>query len=188
MRQLHLGGLVNQWMISGIATIQSGPNLYATNNPDFPLTGQLDVLTSGGQPATIPVSSQELLGAPDVYLMPMMTCNPGISNGSHHCVNGSCSALPTTLGINGPYREPYLRGPAYTDSDLALQKSFGVGEGRNILVRYSAFNFLNHANTTFSSSVAPNKITLNYTNLSQGAAQPVSAALADATNANAGVF
>jgi hypothetical protein len=81
-----------------------------------------------------------------------------------------------------------MRGPAYTDSDLAAQKSFGVGEGRNILVRYSAFNFINHANTTFSSSVAPNDITLDFTNLGAGTAQPVSTALANATNANAAGF
>jgi hypothetical protein len=119
--------------------------------------------------------------------MPHLTCNPAaVNGGSHHYVNGSCFTLPTALGVNGPYREPYLRGPAYTDSDLAAQKTFGVGEGRNILIRYSAFNFINHANTTFSSSVAPNDITLNFNNGTT--AQPVSSALANATNSNAAGF
>jgi hypothetical protein len=189
LHRRFVGGFVNGWMISGITTIQSGANLFASNNPDFSMTGTLDVLSPAGTPATIPVSSQELLGTPDVYLMPQLTCNPSaVNGGSHHYVNGSCFSLPTALGVNGPYREPYMRGPAYTDSDLAAQKSFGVGEGRNILVRYSAFNFINHANTTFSSSVAPNDITLDFTNLGAGTAQPVSTALANATNANAAGF
>lgn len=187
VRERIAGGVVNGWMISGITSVQSGANLYATNNPNFSMGGQLNVTTAGG-PATIPVSAQELLGTPDVYLMPQLTCNPGIRSGGHRYVNGSCFALPTTLGVNGPYREPYMRGPAYTDSDLAVQKSFGMGEGRNLLLRFSAFNFLNHANTTYSSSVNPNNITLNFTNLGVGAAQPVNQALASATNSNAAVF
>ena len=181
------GGVVNGWMISGITALQSGQDLYAANNPNFSMGGQLDVTTSGG-PATIPVESQELLGTPDIYLMPQLTCNPGIRQGGDHYIDGNCFSLPTALGVNGPYREPYMHGPAFSDSDLALQKSFGLGENRNILVRYSAFNFLNHANTTYSSSVDPNAITLYYTNLGVGAAQPVNQALASATNSNAAVF
>lgn len=179
-----VGGLTNGWMISGITGIQSGPNLPSIDNPDFSLTGTLDVTSTSG-PLTIPVSSQELLGTPDVYLMPRLTCDPGVRSGDRY-VNGSCFSLPTTMGVNGSYREPYLRGPAYTDSDLAAQKSFGIGEGRNVLVRYSAFNFLNHANTTYTSSVDPNAITLNYNNGST--AQPVNTALASAVNSNATVF
>ena len=188
VHQRFVGGVVNGWMVSGITGIQSGADLFAQNNPDFSMTGQLTVQTSTGTPATIPVSSQELLGTPDVYLMPQVTCNPGVALGPHHYVNGSCFSLPSQLGVNGPYREPYIHGPAYTDSDLAAQKSFGLGEGRNILVRYSAFNFINHANTTFTSAEDPNAITLNYTNAGVGAAQPVGQALSSAVNSNASVF
>ena len=60
-----------------------------------------------------------------------------------------------SAGVNGPYRQPYVHGPAFTDSDLAVQKSFGLGGERSILVRYSAFNFLNHANTTYKVRVDP---------------------------------
>ncbi|MFZ0661842.1 MAG: carboxypeptidase-like regulatory domain-containing protein [Acidobacteriaceae bacterium] len=187
LHERFLGGVVNQWMISGITTVQSGQNLYAANNPDFSMTGQLDVQATDGTPTTLSVSSQNLLGTPDVYLMPQISCNPALAEGSHHYVNSSCFALLNQIGVNGPYREPYMRGPANTDSDLAVQKAFGLGEGRNILVRYSAFNFLNHANTTFSSSVNPNAIQLNFTNAASGT-QAVSQALASASNSNASVF
>jgi hypothetical protein len=152
------------------------------------LGGTLDVLDPTGQPASIPVNNQVLIGTPDVYLMPRLTCNPAATTGSHQYVNGACFSLPSAPGVNGPYREPYMHGPAYTDSDLAVQKSFKVAEGKAIFFRFSAFNFINHANTTFTSAVQPNNITLNFNNNAVGAAQPVNNALADAANTNAAVF
>ncbi len=181
-----LSGFVNQWMISGITTIQSGPDLLAANNPDFSLEGQLNV-SANGVNGNIPILSQDILGTPDVYLMPNVTCNPASHHGDQY-VNGSCYSLETQLGVNGPYQEPDIHGPAFLDTDLALQKSFHFGGTRSLLVRYSAFNFLNHANRTYSSSIDPNAITLYESNLTQNAFQPISAALASATDSNASVF
>lgn len=186
-----LAGLVNHWMISGITSAQSGQDLQASWNPDFSLTGSLNVQYNGFN-ANIPVSAQELLGTPDVYLMPELTCNPAAHTGSHQYINNSCFVLPSQLGGQGPYRIPDVTGPAYFDSDLALQKSFNLGESKNILVRYSAFNFLNHANTTLDTTVEPNNLTLNFHNFTNANAdtfyQPLSNALADAANGNADVF
>jgi hypothetical protein len=188
----YVAALANRWMISGITNFQSGANLFAQNNPDFSIGGTLDVLAPDGTPATIPVSNTQILGTPDVYLMPRQTCNPASALGSHHYVNGSCYALPTEFGINGPYRQPYLRGPAYTDSDLTAQKDFRVADGKDLLFRFAAFNFLNHANTTYSAAADPNNITLNFSNEQNNnptaSAVPVNAALAAATNSNAAVF
>lgn len=185
-----VGGLVNGWMISGITNFQSGGDIIPQNNPDFSLTGTLNAAIPGGGTATVPVSNTELLGTTDVYLMPRLTCNPAVGNSGHHYINSSCFALPTTPGVNGQYRMPYIQGPAYTDSDLSAQKNFGLGNGRGILVRYSAFNFLNHANTTFTPTVEPNNITLNFTNQGNGtpATVPLNTALANATDSNAPVF
>ena len=188
VQKRFLAALANRWMISGITTLQSGGNIFAQNNPNFSLGGTLDVLDPTGQPASIPVNNQVLIGTPDVYLMPRLTCNPAATTGSHQYVNGACFSLPSAPGVNGPYREPYMHGPAYTDSDLAVQKSFKVAEGKAIFFRFSAFNFINHANTTFTSAVQPNNITLNFNNNAVGAAQPVNNALADAANTNAAVF
>lgn len=186
-----LAGLANHWMISGITTAQSGQPLQASWNPDFSMTGSLNVEYNGFN-ANIPVSAQELLGTPDVYLMPQLQCNPAVTTGSHTYIRNACFTLPTKLGEQGQYQIPELPGPAYFDTDLALQKSFGLGGGRSVLVRYTAFNFLNHANTTLDTSVEPNNLTLNYHNFNNQNSntfyQPLSSALADATNSNANVF
>lgn len=186
-----LGGLVNHWMISGITTAQSGQNLQASWNPDFSLTGSLNVEYNGYN-ANIPVSSQELLGTPDVYLMPVLTCDPGARTASHQYANNSCFTLPTQLEQQGQYLIPDVTGPAYFDTDLALQKSFGLGGSRSILVRYTAFNFLNHANVTMDTNVEPNNLTLNFHNFTNQNSntfyQPLNTALADAVNGNASVF
>ncbi|WP_162173538.1 carboxypeptidase-like regulatory domain-containing protein [Pseudacidobacterium ailaaui] len=187
-----LAALANRWMISGITTMQSGGNIFAQNNPDFSIGGSLYVLGPNGESLTIPVSNTQLLGTPDVYLMPRQLCNPAVTRGPHQYVNGNCFALPVTTGVNGPYRMPYLHGPAFTDSDLTVQKAFHLGEGRALQFRFAAFNFLNHANTTFTSAVEPSNITLNYSNLVNGntttSAVPLPTALATATNTNAAVF
>ena len=39
---------------------------------------------------------------------------------------------------------PYMRGPAYFDSDLALFKNFKITENQKIQFRLQATNFLNH--------------------------------------------
>jgi len=57
----------------------------------------------------------------------------------------NCFNTPTTLGVNGPTVWPYIHGPKYLESDLALFKSFHITEAQNIQFRASAFNFLNHA-------------------------------------------
>lgn len=186
-----LAGLANHWMVSGITTAQSGQDLQATDNPDFSLQGSLNVVYNGFN-ANIPVSAQELLGTPDVYLMPRLTCNPAAHTGSNVYMNNSCFALPTALGEQGPYRMPDLHGPAYFDSDLSLQKSFGLGGSRSILVRYTAFNFLNHANTTLDTNVEPNNLILNFHNFTNANSntyyQSMSSALKDAVNGNSSVF
>jgi hypothetical protein len=192
VHQRFLAVLANRWMISGITNVQSGGNIFAQNNPDFSIGGTLYVFSPNGSPVTIPVSNTQFLGTTDVYLMPNLTCNPAVASGAHHYVNNACFALPGTLGVNGPYREPYMHGPAYTDSDLTAQKDFRVGEGKDVLFRFAAFNFLNHANTTYSSSANPNAITLNFSNEVNGdpttSYVPLGAALSSATNSNASVF
>jgi hypothetical protein len=40
---------------------------------------------------------------------------------------------------------PYMRGPAYFDSDLALFKNFQIRESQKLQFRVQATNFLNHA-------------------------------------------
>jgi len=134
------GQVANGWILSGITQVQSGPPLQAnSNNLNF----------------SSPISISDVLGSPDAIALPRLTCNPkhGLKSGQYF--NPSCFVPPTkgtaatsstlaALGTNGPYQWPYLRGPAFVSSDLAIFKDFGVTDKQKVEFRVSAFNFLNH--------------------------------------------
>ena len=145
-----LGGFINNWLISGITNIQSGPDMQTgvSYSPGYYLQG---VIANGGNPYS--VESQSILGTPDVNLQPVLTCNPRSSLGSHQYLNPSCFALPA-IGTNGPDIEPYAHGPAFFNSDLALERSFSIGGDRRVRFRYAAFNFINHALNSFGTGYA----------------------------------
>jgi hypothetical protein len=99
------------------------------------------------------VSNTTILGTPDVNLQPVLKCNPTSGLGSHQFLNPNCFGLPAT-GTNGIYIEPYAHGPAFFNSDLALEKGFGLGSDRNLRLRIAGFNFLNHPLNSFGTGYA----------------------------------
>jgi len=156
-----LGGAVNGWQFSGYTTYQSGavlqPNLNGNLNAAYAggLTMPTNALPSlpdnsirlpNGLAATN-VSPQTWFGvSPDnsgYLLMPTLLCNPakGLKSGQHF--NPGCFGMPA-YGQQGPLEWPYMRGPAYFDSDLALFKNFQITERQKLQFRISAVNFLNH--------------------------------------------
>lgn len=145
-----LGTFVNNWLVSGITNIQSGPNMQTgvSYSPGYYLQG---FIGSGG--TGYGVSSQSILGTPDVNLQPRLTCDPRSNRGPHQYLNPSCFALPA-IGTNGPNIQPYAHGPAFFNSDLALEKGFSLGGDRRVRFRYAAFNFLNHALNSFGTGYA----------------------------------
>jgi hypothetical protein len=145
-----LGGFVNGWLISGITNIASGPNMQTgvSASPGFYTQGNI-----GTGATAYPVESQTILGTPDVNLQPVLKCNPRSNLGKNQFLNGSCFALPA-LGTNGQYIEPYAHGPAFFNTDLTLEKSFGLGGDRRLRLRYAAFNFINHALNSFGTGYA----------------------------------
>jgi hypothetical protein len=134
------GGVVNGWEISGITQMQSGAPLQAnTNNFNYSTS----------------VSIQDVLGTSDQNIRPRLTCNlkKGLTNGQYF--NPSCFALPlkgtaatsstaAVMGTNGPAQWPYIKGPMFFSSDLAIFKNFKFRGNQNIQFRVSSFNFLNH--------------------------------------------
>jgi hypothetical protein len=61
---------------------------------------------------------------------------------------------------------PYMRGPAYFDSDLALFKNFQITERQKLQFRISAVNFLNHPLSQFGlAGISDNQ--LNFTKTTQ---------------------
>jgi hypothetical protein len=68
-------------------------------------------------------------------------------------VNGACFGLPN-FGTNGQYILPYMHGPKFVDSDLTLERGFGLGENRSLNLRIAGFNFLNHPLNSFGTGYA----------------------------------
>jgi hypothetical protein len=149
-----LGGFINGWLISGITNLQSGPDMQTgvSPSPGYYVQGNI-----GQGASAYPVESQSILGTPDVNLQPVLTCNPKSGLAQHQYLNPNCFALPA-LGTNGQYIEPYAHGPAFFNSDLTLEKGFGLGGSRRLRVRYAAFNFINHAENSFGTGYASQTI------------------------------
>jgi Carboxypeptidase regulatory-like domain/TonB-dependent Receptor Plug Domain len=126
------------------------------------------------------------LGTPDSLLMPTLNCNPAGGKQNHQYINPTCFGVPVpgspssgadALSSNpsgqGVYRLPYIHGPAYQNHNLSVYKNFGVGEGRNLQLHASAFNFLNHPLVSFNNNDNTN---LNMGNLNFAVAgQPLTA-------------
>ena len=166
-----LAGATNGWILSGITQLQSGPPLQPLTN------GSLNVAWPTNMQPT------DNLGTNAVNVTePLLTCDPRKNLQSGQYFNPSCFTAPTP-GHDGNLIWPYIKGPAFFNSDLAIYKDFAFKEHQKIEFRMSAFNFLNHplrqfgisgnsdVNLNFSSSTAsscgnaPAPCGLSYTNL-----------------------
>ncbi|MBE7159322.1 MAG: hypothetical protein INR62_12980 [Rhodospirillales bacterium] len=176
VKKRFVGQVTNGWEVSGIVNYQSGPNLPSIINSNFGITGTVQVpvgavaaignnvstctTTSGTGTCSVSVSSTNILGTPNVNLQSRLTGNPSQTTGSNQFVNGSAFSLPA-LGTNGAYRLPFLPGPGFFNTDITAAKSFRVTEGSSIQLRAAAFNFINHANNSFTQVNTAN-YTINY--------------------------
>jgi hypothetical protein len=117
----------------------------------------------------IETDNKTWLGTPDIFLQPATLCDPSSHLQSRQYVNSSCLTLPA-LGTNGPFRLPYLRGPAFFNSDISAQKAWRVGDKQNFSIRFSGFNFSNHPlNALVAAGTAtPLQLTLSPTAQSTG--------------------
>jgi hypothetical protein len=150
--------VVNGWQLSGITQVQSGSNLSAntTTGTNFSLNANGYGLSSlndyygvptqkaDGSANLVTVSARTILGTDNMVLQPILTCDPRKNLGKNQFVNGSCFALPTTPGQNGPAILPEIFGPAFFNSDLSLFKNWQFSESKKLQFRFSAYNFLNH--------------------------------------------
>jgi hypothetical protein len=96
-------------------------------------------------------------------VMPQTSCNPSSGSGDQH-INPSCFQVQAP-GVVGPRQYSYLSAPAYSNWDLAIFKTFRIGERQSVQFRFSAFNFLNHPLPQFSGS---NQLQLKYNKVYQG--------------------
>ncbi len=152
--------LANGWFISGITNLQSGPNLQAVYSPSLAVGGSTTTSANGAfcyGGGACNLDNRTVLGSPDIYLSPTLRSADGCSSGNptanlqkHQYINAYCFGIPSP-GENGPSNLGYLHGPAFESSDLSVQRRFNFQERRNIEIRASAFNFLNHPITAFNS-------------------------------------
>ena len=133
-----LGGVANGWVLSGITQLQSGA-------PIQPNTNSLNI----GWPTALQPS--DFLGTNAVQVTePILTCDPRNNLKSGQYFNPACFGAPTG-GKDGSIIWPYIKGPAFFNSDLAIYKNFLFGEHQRVEFRMSAFNFLNHPLPQFNS-------------------------------------
>jgi hypothetical protein len=141
-----VSGFVNNWEISGITNLASGPDLQAAFGNNFNLTLQT---TS----TNVPTDNKTYLGTPDILLQPTTTCDISTGLKKNQFVNAACLTIGP-IGVNGPFTYPTVRGPAFFNSDLSLRKGFDLGNKRRLQFRFAAFNFLNHPLTSLVAGVA----------------------------------
>jgi len=133
-----LRGVANGWAIAGTTQFQSGAPIQPNTG------GNLFLTTTGG------LNAQMWLGTDSEEILPVLTCNPASNLKPGQYFNPDCFALGPQ-GTNGPAVWPYIKGPAYFNSDLSVHKEFHVGD-HPLELRISAFNFLNHPLPQFTGS------------------------------------
>jgi hypothetical protein len=146
---LFLGG----WQVAGVASYVSGPPLQASSNANFAMAG------TNAEGVTL--DGAHIAGSPDMTAFPVLTCDPTENIPSGYMFNTSCFAAPS-VGQNGNYVWPYVKGNSYKNLDLSLFKNFSIGsKGQKIQLRLSAYNVLNFA--TWYPDGTQN-LTMNFTN------------------------
>jgi hypothetical protein len=143
-----LGGLTNGWVLSGVTQLQSGVPLQANStnfNVGFPVNMQ----------------NSDWLGTNALPTQPLVTCDPRKNlTLPHQFFNPACFAPPTNHQ-DGDLIWPYIKGPAFFNSDLAIYKDFAFKEHDKVEFRMSAFNFLNHPLWQFQTNGAQD-LNLNF--------------------------
>jgi hypothetical protein len=123
-------GTVNGWQLSGDTQFQSGTPLQPNTG------GTFNAIYNGLY------NQQNILGTTSQPLLPILTCNPKYGGGKYF--NPNCFTAPTVIGENGPTIWPYIKGPAFFNTDLGLYKNFAIHESQNVQLRITGFNILNH--------------------------------------------
>ncbi|MGD0098031.1 MAG: carboxypeptidase regulatory-like domain-containing protein [Terracidiphilus sp.] len=167
---------VNGWQLSGITGFQSGPPLQPNTGGnlnasfpsslsvpynDVPLAPDYSIpLPNGLRSVNMNQATWFGTGSQRI-LLPNVICDPrkGLQKGQYF--NTACFA-PPAYGQQGTLEWPYIKGPAYFDSDLALYKSFKITENQSVQFRVSSTNFLNHPLREFNAAGGNADVQLNF--------------------------
>jgi hypothetical protein len=154
--------IISGWQISGITNIQTGQPFSVT-------------YTAPGKPTGLVSGRANLVPGVPVYpssktraewFNPAAFAAPGCYNSD---TSGSCtsttvynSSSPTTYATYGNSGYDTLRGPAFQDWDMSLQKNVRFNEKYNVQLRADSFNVFNHPNFA-----PPNSAISNPSNVGQ---------------------
>jgi hypothetical protein len=149
-----MNAILGNWQLAGVSTYVSGAPLQTTlGNRNFNMAGTLADGTT--------IGNTQVTGSPDVSAQPVLTCNPNDNIPSGYLFNPACFSAPT-VGNNGNYVFPYLKGNSYSNHDLSLFKNFPIGsKGQKLQLRIAAYNVFNHA-TAYADPGT--NLTLQFTN------------------------
>ncbi|MGA9130121.1 MAG: carboxypeptidase regulatory-like domain-containing protein [Terracidiphilus sp.] len=144
-------GLSNNWEVSGIVVIQSGPNAQRVLSSNLGLGGNITLpVADPNGPQQYSVNNITYLGTPDVVLQPALTCDPRSGLAKHQYINVNCFRLPQ-FGENGPAEFPYIHAPGFFNADARVGKDLQLGGKKSLQFQLSAFNVINRPNNSFSS-------------------------------------
>jgi hypothetical protein len=159
-----LSGAINGWQLSGLTQFQSGSPLQAINASNFGLGGNFlpgATLPNGVSVAGVGITNDLVTGTPNIEAQPILTCDPRDNLQKNQFINGNCFAEPSP-GHNGSFIMPYIKGPAFFNSDLSMFKNFQISESKKLQFRISAYNFLNHPLTSFNPAGGDGNLTLSF--------------------------
>ncbi len=122
------GALLGNWQVSTIIGYHTGNHFSALGGSDASLTG-------------IKQDRADIVGDPNTG-----TCANGAAVGTPTCwfnTNAFVTNAPGTFGTAG---RNTLVGPGFLTFNAGLARQFKVRENQNLMLRFEAFNLLNHPN------------------------------------------
>jgi hypothetical protein len=168
-----MSSLLDGWELSGYTTYSMGAPIQP-NSGDLNVTYPTLTVPTVQHPSlpdysvvmpnglrSVGVNTSTWLGTNAYnHLSPMLVCDPR-KHASGLYFNPNCFA-PPAYGTSGPNIWPYIRNPAYFDSDLALFKNFQITERQKVQFRISAVNFLNHPLPQFGADGGTNDYKISF--------------------------
>jgi len=145
-------GLLNDWQLSGITTIQSGTPIRLRFTGDIATAGQ--ALAWYGSDAFNGTNAGASLGA----ITPIYLHNPAVGGTALGDRAYDLAALQIpTFPNTGPAQPPfYIRTPGRSNFDVSFFKNFKITESKKLQFRTGLFNVFNQAYPTQISTTATN--------------------------------
>jgi hypothetical protein len=166
-RRFRFGGnrfinaVLGDWQIAGFQNYHTGLPInvqVSRNNVVYlnPQTGAYytNPVTSGGQVITVPVinlpGGGQSRGTQRPDLVPGV--NPYVDTASGYLLNSTAFSVPAP-GTFGNLARNTLRGPRFSQLDLALAKDIAISERTRFTLRWDVYNIFNHPNFSNPPSV-----------------------------------